>query len=125
MGALAVQRSQVWRSPTALWTDAQAKGPLMPRPYLYLGDEYKVAGHNEEALKSYERALTINPSLLSGGDRLVIHNNTGAAYLALGRNEEAEAAYRRALAIDPDYSPAREALKALVAIRASAWHPIA
>ena len=122
MGVLAVQRSQVWRTPTALWSDALAKGPLMPRPHLYMGDQYKGEGRNEEALKSYDRALKVNPALLSGGDLLVIHNNTGAAYLALGRNEEAMAAYRRALAIDPVYQPAREALEALKALRAVSKH---
>ena len=124
-GALAVQRSQVWRTPTALWADALAKGPLMPRPHLYMGDQYKGEGRNEEALKSYDRALKVNPALLSGGDLLVIHNNTGAAYLALGRSEEAMATYRHALAIDPDYQPAREALEALEALGAVAWDPAA
>ena len=115
-GSLAVQRSQVWRTPATLWADALAKAPLMPRPHLYMGDVYKAAGNREEALAAYRRALTVNPGALSGGDLLAIYNNTGSTYLAMGKSEEAAEWYRRAVAIDPGFVKARDALEGLNAI---------
>ena len=120
-GALSLQRSLVWQTPETLWTDALQKAPRMPRPHLFIGDVYKGQGRTEEALAAYQRALTVNPEILSGGDLLAIYNNTGAAYLSLGRNEEAIGWYRKALTIDPDYSKAREALEGLTAIASWAW----
>ena len=120
-GALSLQRSLVWQTPETLWADALQKAPRMPRPHLFIGDVYKGQGRTEEALAAYQRALTVNPEILSGGDLLAIYNNTGAAYLSLGRNEEAIGWYRKALTIDPDYSKAREALEGLTAIASWAW----
>ena len=120
-GALSLQRSLVWQTPATLWADALQKASRMPRPHLFIGDVYKGQGRTEEALAAYQRALPVNPEILSGGDLLAIYNNTGAAYLSLGRNEEAIGWYRKALTIDPDYSKAREALEGLTAIASGAW----
>ena len=123
LGVLSYERSRVWRSPETLWADARAKAPLMPRPHLYMGDVYKSQGHNREALAAYQRALAVNPTLLSGGDLLSIYNNTGAVHLALGNNEEATRWYHLALQLDPDYAKAREALAALEALAEVEHHP--
>ncbi|MBM3458044.1 MAG: tetratricopeptide repeat protein [Armatimonadetes bacterium] len=122
-GALSWQRSQVWQSPAMLWADAAAKGAYMPRPHLYLGDCHQREGRYEEALREYALARTVYPQVLSAGDALVVHNNTGAAHLALGRLNEAMDAYRQALAIDPAYPQARVSLDALVALQERAWEP--
>ena len=89
-GNLSLQRSQVWRTPATLWTDALAKAPLMPRPHIYMGDVYKGQGRHQEALDSYQRALAVNPKILSGGDLLAINNNTGSVYLAMGLIQQAD-----------------------------------
>lgn len=122
-GGLSLQRSQVWQDSATLWADALEKAPLMPRPHLFLGDVYKRQGRNQDAVDSYQRALTVNPAYLSGGDLLAIHNNMGAAYLAMQRNDEAMASYRRALAIDPEYAESRDTLEGLQALAEVAWQP--
>ncbi len=120
---LSRNRSQVWQTPATLWADALDRAPRMPRPHIFTGDVYRGQGRNIDALESYQRALTVNPESLSGGDLLVIHNNIGATYLAMGHNEQAMASYRRAIAIDPDFAKARDALEALQALASVAWHP--
>jgi len=124
-GLLGWQRTQVWRSPEALWADALRKGPQMPRSHIYVGDGQQRAGRYEEALRHYALARTVNPSALNGMDLLVSYNNQGAAYLALGRRTEAVDSYRRALAIDPTYERSRQALDALVALQELEWEPTA
>lgn len=112
---LAFQRSAVWADSHTLWQDALTKGPQMPRPYLFVGDAEASAGRYGTALVLYQQALDVNPRQLSGADRLVIHNNRGAALLALGAFSEAREAYASALKIDPAYAPSRDALEALSA----------
>ena len=123
LAVLSLQRGQVWATPEGLWQDALAKAPLMPRPHLFVGDAHLRAGRYTEALAQYDRALKVNPALLSAGDSLAIFNNTGAAYLATGQRRAAIVAYREALAIDPTYARSREALDALMALEADAWDP--
>lgn len=124
-GSLSMQRSEIWRTPETLWTDAVEKAPQMPRPHLYLGNVHKEQGRNQEALGAYRRALTVNPQILSGGDLLSIYNNMGAVYLALGDNESAVQWYRRAIDLDPEYTKARDALEGLAAIMGNEWQPAA
>ncbi|MDP6016019.1 MAG: tetratricopeptide repeat protein [Candidatus Latescibacteria bacterium] len=124
LGVLAHQRAQVWASPMTLWSDASAKAPRMPRPYLFVGDAHFQAARHEQALTSYAQAEKVNPQRLSPGDQLALHNNRGAVLLALGRNTEAESSYEAALRLVPDYPPAVEALEGLRAIRGQATrHP--
>ena len=54
----------------------------------------------QEALASYDRALTIKP------EHVTALNNRGNAMHTLARYEEALASYDRALAIKPDYADA-------------------
>ena len=115
-GLLSAQRSAVWADAGALWTDAAAKAPLMPRPHLFLGDYYKSAGQYSRALAEYSLVESVYPDVLSSGDRLQLHNNRGAALLAMGRSAAAVEEYRRALRINPAYAPAREALEGLLAV---------
>ncbi|MFC1525543.1 tetratricopeptide repeat protein [Candidatus Latescibacterota bacterium] len=115
-GVLSAQRSAVWADAGALWGDALAKGPRMPRPHLFMGDHYDRIGDQAAALSQYDSALSVYPQALSPGDRLAIHNNRGAALLALGRFPEAVEAYQAALRYDPTYTKARDALEGLLAV---------
>lgn len=117
---LSTQRNAVWGDPGALWGDALTKAPRMPRPHLFMGDWHKQQGDYRRALAEYEMALAVYPEALSPGDRLIIHNNTGATYLAMGRFVEAVREYQTALGIDSTYVKARDALEGLVAVAGSA-----
>ncbi|MEW6750767.1 MAG: tetratricopeptide repeat protein [Candidatus Latescibacterota bacterium] len=119
-GALDGERTAVWQSPLSLWGSALARAPLMPRPHLYLGDQYAAGGDPGRALQEYRAALTVYPEVLSPADRLIAHNNSGAALLSQGRFVEAIEEYQRALAIDSTYARARESLEALLAVHQQA-----
>ncbi len=106
-------RVGVWQSSRTLWADAVRKGPGMPRPHIYLGDSLKESGRKSEALQSYYTALRVNPSVLSGLDRVVTYNNIGSTLLTMGRSQEAIQAYQTALRFDSTYVKAREALEGL------------
>ncbi len=116
LGILAYQRTHVWGEALTLWSDASAKAPGMPRPYLFIGDAHFQAGRHEEALAAYAEAERVRPQHLTPGDRLALYNNRGAALLALGRNTEAVHSYEAALHIVPDYEPAVVSLAALRAL---------
>ncbi|MFP6643813.1 MAG: tetratricopeptide repeat protein [Candidatus Latescibacterota bacterium] len=116
LGILAYQRTHVWVEALTLWSDASAKAPGMPRPYLFIGDAHFQAGRHEEALAAYAAAEQVNPQHLTDGDRLALANNRGAALLALGRHGEAMRSYEAALRIVPDYEPAVVSLDALRAL---------
>ncbi|MBT3342799.1 MAG: hypothetical protein HN712_12325 [Gemmatimonadetes bacterium] len=115
---LSFQRSAVWADTHILWQDAVTKGPMMPRGHLFVGDSEAASGRYGQALGHYEQALQVNPPLLSDADRLIIHNNRGAALLALGALGEARQAYLQVVGIDSTYQPARDALAGLAAFDA-------
>ena len=110
-------RIDVWQSRESLWSDAAGKAPGMPRPHIYLGDDLKEKSRHEEALRSYNTALRIHPSVLTGMDQVVIYNNIGSTLLAMGRSNEAILAYRTALGFDSTYVKSREALEGLLAFQ--------
>jgi tetratricopeptide (TPR) repeat protein len=89
-----------------------------------LGDALVAAGHPEEAIEVYRRALEIDPGDAEWLDKLVaiggepklqillglserfptndeLWGNLGDLYLDLGQREDARAAYRKAAALDP------------------------
>ena len=114
---LAHDRSLTWRDSDLLWSDALEKGPLMPRPHIYVGDGYFRRGDYERALAEYRTALHIYPEALSPLDRVVALNNMGASYLKTGRFTEAVRVYHDAVRIDSTYTKSRDALEALLALR--------
>ena len=116
---LSFQRTATWADSTRLWQDALDRGPLMPRPHLFVGDAHFVAGQHGLALERYATALTVNPRQLSAADQLVLHNNRGATLLAMGAFDEAGQAFEQALRIDPTYGPALESLQGIRALQKS------
>ena len=123
LGALSQQRSGVWENEERLWADALSKGPMMPRPHIYMGDFYARSKDAERALEEYRIALSIYPAALTPLDRVVAYNNMGAAHLSMGNFAEAIELYGRALQIDSTYAKSREALEGLLAIQAKARNP--
>jgi len=72
-----------------------------------LGAAYKEQGNLEEAIASYNTAITINPGYAEA------HNNLGAAYKEQGNLEEAIDAFQSALEINPEYAEAHNNLGAV------------
>ncbi|MGR3174409.1 MAG: tetratricopeptide repeat protein [Candidatus Scalindua sp.] len=66
----------------------------------YLGGIYISSGRYEEAIKSYKKAIKINP------DSTRVHSNLGYAYKNLGMHKEAIEACKQAIRIDPDFAEA-------------------
>jgi tetratricopeptide (TPR) repeat protein len=66
-----------------------------------LGEAYEVAGRHEDAVKSYEQALTAAPKELSLSDLAAYHNNLGNSLAKTGRIEEAGRAYDKSAQINP------------------------
>lgn len=58
---LTYQRSQVWSSPTALWTDTVAKSPHKVRPRFQLAYAYYASGRCPEAADTYQIAANLAP----------------------------------------------------------------
>jgi tetratricopeptide (TPR) repeat protein len=112
-----IQRTAQWSSAETLWGASLAHSSQMPRPHIYMANALRENGRNREALESYRTALVVYPAILSGGDRLSIHNNMGAVYLAMERIDESIEAYRQALQIDPHYLLAQQGLEGALALR--------
>ena len=61
----------------------------------------RAQGELEQAIRSYERALALNP------DYVDAHSNLGLSLQLLGRFDEAAHHYERAIALNPEYAHAR------------------
>lgn len=86
VGALAwatCARNQVWRTKESLWEDTVAKSPGKYRTWGNLGVAYAHHGKDEEAVKCYRKALSIEPKFQNG------MFNLSNALLALNRPKEA------------------------------------
>lgn len=111
--ALSYQRSAAWSTELALWSDAAAKSPLMPRTHLYLGnahqnaalfaDEGQAMPHWNSAIASYARVVDLGTDFELAVRAL---NNTGVVYFYLEDYPAAESAFRQALAVKDDYPDA-------------------
>ncbi len=58
---LTYQRSQIWASPLALWTDTAAKSPKKVRPRFQLAYAYYEQGDCQQAAQNYETASSLAP----------------------------------------------------------------
>jgi Flp pilus assembly protein TadD len=92
LAAATLARNQLWRDPVRLWSDAVAKSPAKPRPYLWLAHALADRGDLAAALRSAEHAATLTPLLP------ITFQNLGWLYVKAGRVDDAERAYRRVLA---------------------------
>ena len=94
-------RSEAWGTPAKLWGAALEQAAYMPRPYLYLADEFKKEGDYTEALAHYKKALAVNPARLTGVDVRTAYNNLGVALVAKGDLSAAERTFQEALRLMP------------------------
>lgn len=105
LATAAYRRGMIWRSDFILWNDAVKKSGAKARPHYNLGAAY----HDEkgllpEAIKNYEKALTIHPYYPS------IYNDLGDALRDSGMLQRAIASYKTALYLKPFYPKAHNNL---------------
>src|SRR5579863_530442 len=96
MTVLTYQRSAVWGSEMALWTDTVAKSPKKLRPRLQLADAYYQRSRFAEAAENYEEAARLAPP-----DYLLLVNY-GLALDRGGHYEDALAKLRQATSLEYD-----------------------
>lgn len=65
--------------------------------YYLLGSAHQQRGKTEDAIRTYERAISLSPENAS------FHNNLAAALMDLKQYDRGMAEYRRAFAIDPSF----------------------
>ena len=85
IGALAwatCARNEVWRTRESLWEDTVAKSPGKFRTWGNLGVAYSYRGREDEAVKCYRKALSIEPRFQNG------MFNLSNSLLALSRPKE-------------------------------------
>jgi len=96
MAALTYQRSAVWGSEMALWTDTVAKSPKKVRPRFQLAQVYFDQKNFAEAAENYEIAERLAPP----DYRLLV--NYGLALDSAGHYQEALAKLQQAAALEYD-----------------------
>ncbi|UCD85487.1 MAG: tetratricopeptide repeat protein [Deltaproteobacteria bacterium] len=107
----AIQRNTVWKDEFTLWSDSVKKSPDKVRPYNNLGIAYKRKGMYDEAIRAYQKVISIDP------DHANAHTNLGLVYAKKGKYEEAIREYHKAIVIDPAYVEAHVNLGNTYAIK--------
>jgi protein O-mannosyl-transferase len=100
LGLASWQRTWVYESQEAIWTDTVAKNPNFSPGHYSLGVALFQKGRLDEAVTQYQKALEINPNYVQA------HYNLGVALFQKGRLDEAIAQYQKALEIYPNYAQA-------------------
>ncbi len=96
---LTINRSSVWASKQALWSDVVSKSPDKARGFAALGEAYAEQGVHDQALWYFIEALKRNTYSADLSAR--IHNNIGLSLEELGRLDEAVGAYQEAIEMYP------------------------
>jgi tetratricopeptide (TPR) repeat protein len=115
VGMASWQRTWVYESEDALWTDTLARNPHSWLAHNNLGSNYVLArvnlglallqrGQVDEAVAHYQTALKINP------DSAQAHSNLGVALFQKGQLDDAVAHYQKALEISPNSAEAHSNL---------------
>jgi protein O-mannosyl-transferase len=91
------QRNMVWGDDVALWKDGVIKSPHQSRQHYNLGAALARKGELDDAIKSYNTALKIDP------DYVKAYYNLGNALARKGDAETAIYNYRKALQLNPDF----------------------
>lgn len=92
---LAYARNGVWGSEVSLWEDTVKKSPAKARSYNGLGLAYENAGRNDEAIRSYAKAVVIRP------EYPVAYNNLGSVYTKEKQYDRAIQEYSTAISLEP------------------------
>jgi tetratricopeptide (TPR) repeat protein len=97
LGIASWQRTWVYGSAEALWTDTLARNPDSWMAHNNLGLTLFGKGQVDGAVAQYQRTLEINPNFV------LAHNNLGVALLQKARLDDAVAHYQKALEINSNY----------------------
>jgi Flp pilus assembly protein TadD len=100
LSAATYARNMVWKDKVSLWEDVARKSPASSRPHNNLGIAYYESGRYAEAIRSYERAISLNPLHLNS------YMNLGVAYAVTGRLDAAIEHFSYVAARDPKNSSA-------------------
>jgi len=99
-GYATFQRSLVWRSSLALWTEATERSPSAALPWYSLGLEYWHEGDHDRALELYKRSLELENDLEG---RSLAHNSIGMMLFEKELFDEAEEQFRASIELRPRY----------------------
>jgi tetratricopeptide (TPR) repeat protein len=97
LGLLAYSRNNVWKNDLTLWTDVTENSINNSRAWYNKAKALEESGNHQEALKSYNRAIEIQP------EYYYAWNNRGNILDELGNHQEAIKAYDKAIEIKPGY----------------------
>jgi hypothetical protein len=152
LGIASWQRTWVYESEYALWTDELARNPNCWLGHYNLGNALLQNGQVDEAVAHYQKAVELNPNFFEGHTDLLdvalgqrrqlddavaqyrkavelnpnlfeAHNNLGVALGQKGQLDEAITQFQEVLRLKPDYSPAKDNLdKAQALVRQRDGH---
>jgi len=97
LGAMSRVRAEAWRDDLSLWRDVADKTPRSSLAWVGLGMSLVDAGRQEEALRTFLKALEVDPY-----HRLAL-NNVGVHYNQRGLPEMGRPYLLRAIQVAPDY----------------------
>lgn len=94
MSGITYARATVWTSEYTLWTDAAAKAPQKPRPFINLGLAQEGTGDMDAALRTHQTALALSfqPRLTryqQNFSRIASETNIARILAQTGREEAA------------------------------------
>lgn len=92
-----VHRNADWRDDFTLWSKAVKISPYNAGAHMGLASYFLRMGMVDEAMKEYERVLTLSPRVYN------VHNNLGVIYKEKGWSKKAEESFYKALEMNPSY----------------------
>jgi tetratricopeptide (TPR) repeat protein len=100
VGMASWQRTWVYQSEDAFWTDTLAKNPDSWMAHNNLGNALLQKGQLDDAVAQYQKVLGIYANYAQA------HSNLGVALFQKGQLDDAVAQYQKALEINPNYAEA-------------------
>jgi len=88
------ERNQVWKDEYSLWGDAAAKGELMARPFIFLGENFARDGRDKEAQDAFEKVVQRDPGFSPA------YASLGKIYRENGQIAKAEMVLRKGVEVD-------------------------
>jgi len=99
LAVMTYSRNNIWRSESSLWQDVTEKSPGKARGHYNLGLAYQKQGRIPDAIKSYQKAVSIK------SDYVDAIYNLATCYYSLGNITDALNANQVAITLRPDYAP--------------------
>jgi protein O-mannosyl-transferase len=104
LGMASWQRTWVYESGDALWTDEVAKNPSCWLGHFDLGDALFQKGQLDESIGQFQKAVETNPNFFEA------HNNLGLALGQKGQLDDSVAHFQKAVEINPYFFEAHDGL---------------